>query len=130
MSRRPSEEAARAAIEDFLLEEGYPKDIHFRMVEDGDEDSAPNKCGWAFWILQEDTTSYLHEDLKIEWYGSGWQSIEDQIEEAREILTERGGGVIALSEEGTLVVVPLNPQGYISRNQFEEACQALGLSQE
>ena len=42
------------------------------MCEDGDEDSAENKCGWAFWVATQDTTSYVHEDLSIEWYGTGW----------------------------------------------------------
>ena len=42
------------------------------MVEDGEE------C-WAFWVYPEelppgadDTTSYVHADLSIEWYGTSW----------------------------------------------------------
>ena len=71
VGRRPSEEAARAAIEAWLDEHapGYPE---YSLCEDGDEDSAENKCGWAFWICPYDTTSYLHEDLSVEWYGTGW----------------------------------------------------------
>ena len=26
--------------------------------------------GWAFWLHADDTTSYLHVDLLVEWYGS------------------------------------------------------------
>jgi len=69
--RRLTREAAEAAIKSWLEEHapGYP-DVTF--CEDGDQDSAPNKCGWAFWIAPLDTTSYVHEDLSIEWYGTGW----------------------------------------------------------
>ena len=71
VSRRPSEAAARAAIEAWLDEyaPGYPD---YSLCEDGDEDSAENKCGWAFWVAPQDTTSYVHGDLRIEWCGTGW----------------------------------------------------------
>ena len=61
---RPSEEQARAAIEDFLNETapGYPT---YGLCEDGDN-------GWAFWIADEDTTSYLNAALKVQWLGTGW----------------------------------------------------------
>jgi hypothetical protein len=61
---RPTEEAARAAIEAWLAEHapGYPD---YSLCEDGDD-------GWAFWIAEQDTTSYLHHDMRIEWYGTGW----------------------------------------------------------
>lgn len=74
VSRRPSEEAARRAIEAWLdkHEPGYPT---YSLCEDGDDSSAENKCGWAFWICPHDTTSYLHEDLTVEWYGTGWPEI-------------------------------------------------------
>ena len=71
--RRPTEAAARAAIEAWLdvHAPGYPD---YSLCVDGDESesTAPGKCGWAFWIASHDTTSYLHEDLSIEWYGTGW----------------------------------------------------------
>jgi hypothetical protein len=67
--RRPTEEEARRAIDGFLREE-LGREFWFGLVEDGDEDSAQNKCGWAFWLNSEDTTSYLHEDLTVEWYGT------------------------------------------------------------
>ncbi len=62
--QRPTEEAARAAIEAWLdrVAPGYPD---YSLCEDGDE-------GWAFWIVPNDTTSYLHADLRVEWYGTGW----------------------------------------------------------
>lgn len=61
---RPSEEAARNAVEEYLDEvaPGYPD---YEIFEDGD-------YGWCFWIAPQDTTSYVHSDLKIEWYGTGW----------------------------------------------------------
>jgi hypothetical protein len=64
MTTRPTETAARAAIEKWLAEHapGYPD---YSLCEDGDD-------GWAFWIATEDTTSYLHHDMRIEWYGTGW----------------------------------------------------------
>lgn len=69
--RRPSREVAEKAIREWLDREapGYPM---FGMCEDGDDDSGENKCGWAFWICPHDDTSYLHEDLTVEWYGTGW----------------------------------------------------------
>lgn len=71
VGRRPTEAEARAAIEAWLDEyaPGYPD---YSLCEDGDDDVAENKCGWAFWIAPQDTTSYVHEDLSIEWYGTGW----------------------------------------------------------
>jgi len=35
---------------------------HFTIEEDGG--------GWAFWVHGDDTTSYIHRDLSIEWYGT------------------------------------------------------------
>lgn len=62
--QRPTEEQARAAIETFLEKEvpGYPT---YGLCEDGD-------TGWAFWVADEDTTSYLNDELKIQWLGTGW----------------------------------------------------------
>lgn len=70
-TRRPSEADARCAIEAWLDRHapGYPT---YQLCEDGDEHAGKNKCGWAFWVADGDTTSYLHEDLKVEWYGTGW----------------------------------------------------------
>jgi hypothetical protein len=70
--RRPSRELAEAAIADFLAKETGEEDVPFSMHEDGDEESDSNKCGWAFWVRSEDTTSYLKENLEVEWYGTGW----------------------------------------------------------
>lgn len=67
MTRRPTEAQARAAIDSFLLEK-LGEIPSYSMGEDGDESSAENKCGWAFWFGDSDT-SYVHEDLTIEWYG-------------------------------------------------------------
>ncbi len=54
--------AARAVVESFLLAElgllpGYT------IAEE-------SHGGWAFFVLPDDTTSYVHCDLEIEWYGT------------------------------------------------------------
>lgn len=79
-TRRPTEEQACAAIEAFLDEHvpGYPD---YGLCEDGDDTAAPGKCGWAFWIAPEDSTSYVHEDLSIEWCGTGWPDFRQYDEE-------------------------------------------------
>lgn len=67
---RPTREQAERAIAEFL--KGELGDVpDFTLNEDGDEDSG-NKCGWAFWVHLDDTTSYVHRDLKIEWYGTAY----------------------------------------------------------
>ncbi len=75
--RRPSREVAEAVIDAFLTETLGEPDVPFELHEDGGENDAPNKCGWAFWVRSEDTTSYLHEDLGIEWYGTGYGPDDD-----------------------------------------------------
>lgn len=64
MSKRPTEKQARKAIEAWLDEyaPGYPT---YGLCKDGEG-------SWAFWIVDQDTTSYLKHDLSIEWYGTGW----------------------------------------------------------
>ena len=60
---RPSREAAEKAVEQFL-DRVLPDCSHSpRLIEDGDD-------SWAFWIEDDDTTSYVHHDLTIEWYGT------------------------------------------------------------
>jgi len=69
MSERPTIEAALAAIESFLREtfgDAFGRLPDFELIEDGDY------C-WAFWVLDDDTTSYLHSDLSVEWYGTSWE---------------------------------------------------------
>lgn len=77
---RPSHMQAKQVISDFLQVKlgAVPR---FGMVEDGDEGDDPQKIGWAFWVYPEelplgtsDTTSYVHADLSIEWYGTSWES--------------------------------------------------------
>ena len=65
---RPSESKAKKAVRKFL--DSINIKSEFDMIPDGDADSAPGKFGWAFWINESDTTSYVHEDLSIEWYGT------------------------------------------------------------
>ena len=79
--RRPTRKAAREAIEEFLNTAFNGRYVSFQMLPDGDEDSAENKCCWAFWILESDTTSYIGEDLKIQWLGSSveWDEMGEVI---------------------------------------------------
>ena len=72
--RRPSEADARVAIEAWLDEHapGYPR---YGICEDGE------LC-WAFWIAEQDTTSYVHADLSIEWYGTGWPDVYEVDEDS------------------------------------------------
>ena len=54
-----------ALVDHFLLDViGLSRGFYANVVEDGD--------GWAFWIREEDTTSYVHSNLLIEWCGTGW----------------------------------------------------------
>lgn len=76
-TKRPSKASAEAAIESFLTEEGLGT-ASFSLVEDGDGD---DKAGWAFWIRPDDTTSYLHPDLTVEWYGTIWEEGTDRFDE-------------------------------------------------
>ncbi len=72
---RPSRELAEAAITEFL-DAKVGEDTPFDLIEDGDEASGM-KCGWAFWVREEDTTSYLHADLNVEWYGTSYEPGQD-----------------------------------------------------
>lgn len=70
---RPEETIAIQAVKSFLEEIFDTNDIPFTIIEDGD-------FNWAFWINEQDTTSYLHSNLKIEWYGSSYNPKEEFIE--------------------------------------------------
>lgn len=79
--RRPSKGLARRAINFFLEQElgCDPNDLPgYTLSEDGDENSAPNKCGWAWWFWGQEDTNYLHEDLGIEFYGHLPEPGEDE----------------------------------------------------
>ena len=56
----------RALLDRKLGREDYPLTI----IEDGDD-------AWAFWVHEDDATSYVHSDGKIEWYGTGWPDNDD-----------------------------------------------------
>ena len=69
---RPADDQAETAIESFLTEKlGVAPP--FNKCEDGDD-------GWAFWINEHDTTSYLHHDLKVEWYGTSYDTDAEEDE--------------------------------------------------
>ena len=59
---RPARKQAEAAVRRFLDGEGI-KFRRLHLYEDGDD-------GWAFWLHDDDTTSYVHADLYVEWYGT------------------------------------------------------------
>lgn len=61
---RPPESNARLVIEEWLIDI-LGQVPSYRLSEDG-EDS------WAFLVCAEDTTSYLHSDMTVEWYGTIW----------------------------------------------------------
>lgn len=72
--RRPSRSAAERAIDNFLASL-FSSTPPYGMCEDGEPENG-DKCGWAFWIEDEEgnevegsTTSYVHADLGIEYYG-------------------------------------------------------------
>jgi hypothetical protein len=74
LQERPAEDIAIKTIQSFLEEIFNATDIDFSLIEDGD-------FNWAFWINEQDTTSYLHQNLKIEWYGSSFNTEEEIIED-------------------------------------------------
>ncbi|MFA9261753.1 MAG: hypothetical protein ACEQSB_00135 [Undibacterium sp.] len=55
---------ARHVVEAFL-EQNAPGFPDYTLIEDGEE-------SYAFYVVPNDTTSYLHRDMSIEWYGTGW----------------------------------------------------------
>lgn len=59
-----AQEAMRAYVEAWLTET-LGSGVHFTLCRDGGD-------SWSFWVLEDDTTSYVHEDGRIEWYGTGW----------------------------------------------------------
>lgn len=68
--KRATQEDAELAISKFLAQQ-FSTSPSFSLCEDGE-------TSWAFWILEDDTTSYVKHDLKIEWYGSGWDKNEEE----------------------------------------------------
>jgi hypothetical protein len=71
---RPSYEDAENAIGEFIIKT-VGMGPWYELHEDGN--------GWQFWILESDTTSYLHADMSIEWYGTSWEpGCEDDEEDA------------------------------------------------
>lgn len=63
----PTESEARERIEAWLNKHapGFP-DVS--LCSDGGG-------VWAFWIADHDSTSYLHPNGRVEWYGTGWPDL-------------------------------------------------------
>lgn len=71
---RPDEDIAMKAIDQFLQKE-FGEVPYYSLHEDGERT-------WAFWIRSSDTTSYLHPSLRVEWYGTSWETGQDEEEDA------------------------------------------------
>lgn len=71
---RPPAELAGLAVRSFVTTKLRRDDFPLTIVRDGPD-------GYAFWLLSEDGTSYLHHDLRIEWYGTDWDGWGDEDDE-------------------------------------------------
>lgn len=74
---RPSEEEAEKAIYEFLCEVMGKDEVDASSFE-----MHPDGSGWQFWVREKDTTSYVHHNLGVEWYGTGWTWADSDNEEA------------------------------------------------
>lgn len=77
MRERATRAQVAAVIAGFLRDElgrnfGPRGEDHpsFATAPDGDD-------SWAWWILTDDRTSYVHSDLSIEWHGTEWAPVEE-----------------------------------------------------
>ena len=77
-TRRLSRTAAAAVIDRRLIAEF---DLDYRLIEDGED-------GWAFFMQEGDTTSYVHANGDVEWYGTPVEvdvfRPEEQVRDARD----------------------------------------------
>jgi hypothetical protein len=69
--KRPRRHDAQCVIERFFQDKLGEVPPYYRLIHDGDD-------SWSFWILDDDTTSYVHHDLKIEWLGTAWEPGDEQ----------------------------------------------------
>ena len=74
VQRHLPENVARLLIEHYLKDDHGYDEGGYTIEKQGD--SAHESHIWAFWIFESDSTSYLHEDGKIEWCGTSWEPIE------------------------------------------------------
>lgn len=72
--RHLPENVARLLIERYLKDDHGYDEGGYTIEKQGD--SAHESHIWAFWIFESDSTSYLHEDGKIEWCGTSWEPVE------------------------------------------------------
>lgn len=63
----PEGHLVRRTIEWFLAER-VGAGVSYTVTADGDT--------WSFWVLDSDTTSYVHEDMSVEWYGTAYEDEE------------------------------------------------------
>lgn len=98
---RPCHEAVERSASDFLKEK-LGEVPAFQMAEDGDEN-------WSFWVTEDgcegDTTSYVHADLSIEWYGTAWEAPTAEPVAQGELVTLREA-----AEEALGLLEHLDPQ--------------------
>lgn len=71
-TRHIHENAARLLIDYFLCAELGIKDAPSVTIEKQGK-TENERHSWAFWVLENDTTSYLQEDGRIQWYGTEWE---------------------------------------------------------
>lgn len=63
--KRPRKRDAQRAIGKFFQGQFGEVPPYYQLSADGE-------ISWSFWILDDDTTSYVHHDLQIEWYGTSY----------------------------------------------------------
>lgn len=72
--KRPERKDVEAAIDEFFSKEYPEEQPSYRLEPDGD-------TGWAFWVLPDDATSYVRQDLSIQWLGTDWEPGEESRDE-------------------------------------------------
>jgi hypothetical protein len=82
---RPLREEVEPLVTKFI-KEAVGFDAPFSLITDGD-------FGWAFYVRENDTTSYVNEDLEIEWYGTLLTPVRYLAEEAFEDIQESGDDI-------------------------------------
>ena len=71
----PDFKTALRVLVEFLAEELDPACTWpiYVFCTDGADEGRPFTHGWAFAVLSDDTTSYIHtEDGRVEWLGTTW----------------------------------------------------------
>lgn len=83
---RPSRQAAEQAIAEFLMAE-FGAVPSFQLADDGDDDcDAPRSAAYVFRVTEdgcdEDSTSYVRQNLSIQWLGTNWNGPDAEVADA------------------------------------------------